>query len=85
MTDAAALVGGISESDIEGIVSSFRTLLENMNDPDGTIGKLFVDNSLYTSLDDLLDDVDDIGSFDDAMTALDKRRKYYKNRKTKKR
>lgn len=60
MTDAAALVGGISESDIEGIVSSFRTLLENMNDPDGTIGKLFVDNSLYNSLDDLLDDVDSL-------------------------
>ncbi len=60
MTDAATLVGSINESDIEAIVSSFRILLENINDPDGTIGKLFVDNSLYTSLDDLLNDVDSL-------------------------
>ena len=30
----------------------------NMNDPDGTIGKLFVDNSVYDSVDALLSDVD---------------------------
>ena len=35
-------------------------------------------NSITAKLGDLLDDVDDIGNFDDAMTALDKRRKYYK-------
>ena len=35
-------------------------------------------NSITAKLSDLLDDVDDIGSFDDAMVALDKRRKYYK-------
>ena len=35
-------------------------------------------NSITAKLGDLLDDVDDIGSFDDAMAALDKRRKYYK-------
>ena len=35
-------------------------------------------NSITAKLGDLLDDVDDIGSFDDAMTALEKRRKYYK-------
>ena len=35
-------------------------------------------NSIAAKLSDLLDDVDDIGSFDDAIAALDKRRKYYK-------
>lgn len=35
-------------------------------------------NSITAKLSDLLDDVDDIGSFDAAMAALDKRRKYYK-------
>ena len=35
-------------------------------------------NSITAKLGDLLDDVDDIGSFDDAMAALDKRRRYYK-------
>ena len=59
------LVGGASdvmhtlnESDIEGVVSSFRELLENINDPDGTIGKLLVDGSVYDSVDELLTDVD---------------------------
>lgn len=35
-------------------------------------------NSITAKLGDLLDDVDDIGSFDDAMATLEKRRKYYK-------
>ena len=35
-------------------------------------------NSITAKLGDLLDDVDDIGSFDNAIAALDKRRKYYK-------
>ena len=35
-------------------------------------------NTITAKLGDLLDDVDDIGSFDDAMAALEKRRKYYK-------
>lgn len=34
-------------------------------------------SSIAAKLSDLLDDVDDIGSFDSAMAALDKRRKYY--------
>lgn len=59
------LVGGASdfmttlnESDIEAVVNSFKTLLENINDPDGTIGKLLVDGSVYDSVDELLNDVD---------------------------
>ncbi len=43
-----------------GDVSSFRLLLENINDPDGTIGKLLVDNSVYDSVDALLSDVDQL-------------------------
>ncbi len=34
-------------------------------------------NSITAKLGDLLDDVDDVGSFDDAMAALEKRRRYY--------
>jgi phospholipid/cholesterol/gamma-HCH transport system substrate-binding protein len=48
----------LNESDIEGVVSSFRELLENINDPDGTIGKLLVDGAVYDSVDELLTDVD---------------------------
>ena len=62
---ADTLVGGASdfiatlnESDIEALVNSFKTLLENINDPDGSIGKLLVDGSVYESVDELLTDVD---------------------------
>jgi phospholipid/cholesterol/gamma-HCH transport system substrate-binding protein len=58
MTDFSATMSSLAQSDIEGIVSSLNTLLENVNDPDGTIGKLFVDNSVYNSLDSLLVNVD---------------------------
>jgi phospholipid/cholesterol/gamma-HCH transport system substrate-binding protein len=35
-----------------------KDLLEKINDPDGTIGKLLVDGSVYDSVDELLTDVD---------------------------
>lgn len=60
MTDVSSIVNSISASDIEGVVSSFRVLLESLNDPDGTIGKLLVDGSVYDSVDSLLSDVDEL-------------------------
>ena len=54
------VVGEISEADIKGVVESFHTLLNNINDPDGTVGKLLVDGSVYDSLDALLVDVDSL-------------------------
>lgn len=60
MTDVASISSGLSESDIKGVVTSFKALLDNMNDPDGTIGKLFVDNSVYDSVDELLKDIDSL-------------------------
>lgn len=53
-------VASISESDIAGVVTSLKNLLDNVNDPDGTIGKLFVDKSVYDSFDALLNDIDDL-------------------------
>ena len=60
MTGVSSVIDSIDESDIEEVVASFKTLLENMNDPDGTIGKLFVDNSMYDSVDELLNDIDSL-------------------------
>lgn len=60
MTDVSSIVNSISASDIEGVVSSFRVLLESLNDPDGTLGKLLVDGSVYDSVDSLLSDVDEL-------------------------
>ena len=54
------VVGTISETDIKGVVESFHELLNNINDPDGTVGKLLVDGSVYDSLDALLIDIDSL-------------------------
>lgn len=58
MSDVSAAVSGINADDLRAVVSSFRTLLENINDPDGTIGRLLTDDSVYDSVDSLLNDVD---------------------------
>ncbi len=58
MDGVSSIVTKIDASDIAGLVSSFRSLLEKINDPDGTIGKLLVDGSVYDSVDELLNDVD---------------------------
>ncbi len=60
LTGINTTVASLSESDIAGVVTSLKNLLDNVNDPDGTIGKLFVDKSVYDSFDALLNDIDDL-------------------------
>ena len=61
---AVVSLGGVAESldnsDIEGLVASFRSLLDNLQDPDGSIGKLVTDDSVYLSIDSLLSDIDSL-------------------------
>ena len=56
----STVVDGIEEADLKGVVESFHVFLKNINDPDGTLGKLMVDGSVYNSLDTLLVDVDSL-------------------------
>ena len=65
MSEVEKTVGGVGEAvaslnaaDLTGTVNSVKTLVDNLNDPDGTIGKLFVDNSIYDSVDSLLVNID---------------------------
>lgn len=58
VTGVNELMGTINISDIDGVVASLNELLENINDPDGTVGKLLNDGSVYNSVDSLLNDVD---------------------------
>lgn len=60
LTSVSSVIAKIDESDIKGLVTSFKELLENINDPDGTVGKLLVDGSVYDSVDSLLNDVDSL-------------------------
>jgi phospholipid/cholesterol/gamma-HCH transport system substrate-binding protein len=55
-------VATVSEADINGVVTSFKELLDNVNDPDGSIGKLFNDSSVYNSVDSLLSDLNTLVS-----------------------
>ena len=53
-------VDTINASDIDGLLSSVRNLLENINDPDGTVGQLINNDSIYNSVDSLLSDIDEL-------------------------
>ncbi len=57
MAGVNGVVGQLNESDIKGLVSSFKGLVENINDPDGSLNKLMKDDSVYNSVDSLLNDV----------------------------
>ena len=60
MSDASSAVSQISIEELNRTVGSFRELLEKVNDPDGSIGKLLTDDSVYDSIDSLLYDVDSL-------------------------
>ncbi len=60
ITGISSKLSSIDEDDLHEVVTSFKELLENINDPDGSIGKLLVDGSVYDSLDALLNDVDSL-------------------------
>ena len=58
MTGVAEIINTVNESDIEGLINSFKSLLDNINDPDGSIGRLMNSDSVYNSVDSILKDVD---------------------------
>ncbi len=60
ITGVNSIVNEVSEADIKELVVSFKSLLEKINDPDGSIGKLLTDGSVYDSVDELLNDVDSL-------------------------
>ncbi len=51
---------GLGEVDVKALAASLQTLVDNLNDPDGTIGKLTKDGSAYDSLDAVLKDIDSL-------------------------
>lgn len=51
-------VASLNAADLTGTISSLKTLVDNINDPEGTVGKLFVDDSIHDSVDSLLNNID---------------------------
>lgn len=60
LSEISSVAEKISESDLQGMITSFKSLVENINDPDGSLGKLFTDQSVYNSIDVLLYDIDQL-------------------------
>jgi phospholipid/cholesterol/gamma-HCH transport system substrate-binding protein len=60
VNDISSTVSLIDGEGISEVVTSFRTLLENLNDPEGAVGRLLTDDSVYDSVDSLLDDIDSL-------------------------
>ena len=52
------MVATLNESDLDGAVESLKSLLEDINNPGGTVGKLLHEDSVYNSVDSLLMNVD---------------------------
>lgn len=60
MSGLSSVVGKLDSSDIEGLVSSFRSLIEKIQDPDGSLGKLISEGEVYENIESLLADVDSL-------------------------
>ncbi len=60
VSNVASVAAELDETDIKGTVASFKALLESLNDPDGSLGKLLSDTSVYDSVESLLNDVDSL-------------------------
>ena len=54
------ITSAIDRSDIEGLAASFRSLLDKIQDPDGSIGRLLEGGEVYESVDALLSDIDSL-------------------------
>ena len=60
MTGVQTAADGLGRADIEGLAKALKTLVDNLNDPDGTVGKLTQDGAVYESLDSVLKDIDSL-------------------------
>lgn len=60
VADVSAIVDSLAKADLDGLVASFKSLVDNVNDPDGSIGKLLNNDSVYNSIDSLLIDVNSL-------------------------
>ncbi len=57
MKEVNGIAAQLNASDIEGLLKSVNSLLENVQDPDGSLGKLINNGDMYTSVNELLNDV----------------------------
>ena len=57
LTSVGGVVASLDEADLAGTVNSIKALVDNINDPDGSVGKLLNEASVYNSVDSLLNNL----------------------------
>lgn len=57
MAGLNTVAGELAESDIKALVDSVNSLLQKVQDPDGTLGKILNDGAVYDSVDKLINDI----------------------------
>ena len=60
MTGLSSVTGQLSAADIEGLLASLRSVLQNLSSPDSSLGKLFTEDEMYDTLKSLVDDIDSL-------------------------
>jgi len=60
MAGASKFVDSVNEADIAGTVESLKRLVDNINNPDGSVGRLLTEDDVYNSVDSLLSDIDEL-------------------------
>lgn len=60
MSDVEKVAGQLGEADFKGTVSNINSLLEQVQNPDGTVGRLMNEGALYDSLDSLISNIDSL-------------------------
>ena len=58
LTSVGGVVASLDEADLAGTVNSIKALVDNINDPDGSVGKLLNEASVYNSVDSILNNLD---------------------------
>lgn len=60
MVGASKFIGSVNEADIAGTVESLKRLVDNISNPEGSVGRLLTEDDVYNSVDSLLSDIDDL-------------------------
>ena len=60
MAGASKFIGSVNEADIAGTLESLKRLVDNINNPEGSVGRLLTEDDVYNSVDSLLSDIDDL-------------------------
>lgn len=58
MAGASKFIGSVNEADIAGTVESLKRLVDNISNPEGSVGRLLTEDDVYNSVDSLLSDID---------------------------